>query len=286
MTSKQMILDDLTGIAKQILPKRIQRSLKLMLTRMRVSITRPGIALSDRPPIPAESPFAFPISKDNILEKLGTKYRPTKRTHNYLPYYWMHFRDIRFDVKKVIEIGVQTDHSILMWEAFFPNATIYGIDIDPKCKQFEGGRRKIFIGDQSNADFFHQVMREIGGDIDIIIDDGSHRIEHQLKSFSLFFPTLTDHGIYVVEDTGGVVGDQDLVTVNALKELVDNIMYWPRNFDPVDWPYLADFPDKATWLDRNVIGVAFYRWIVFVMRGKNPQDNPYLKPRALRSGVT
>lgn len=177
-----------------------------------------------------------------------------------------------------MEIGVQTDHSIRMWEEFFPNATIYGLDIDPKCKQFEGGRRRILIADQSNADFCRQVIRETGRDIDIVIDDGSHRIEHQLKSFSLFFPTLTEHGIYVVEDTGGVVGDQELVTVNAQKELVDNIMYWPKDFNPVDWPYLADFPDKAKWIDRNIIGVAFYRWIVFVMRGKNPQDNPYLNP--------
>ena len=92
----------------------------------------------------------------------------------------------------------------------------------------------MLTGDQSDSDFCHQVIRETGGEFDIIIDDGSHRIEHQLKSFSLFFPTLTDHGIYVVEDTGGVVGDQGLVTVNALKELIDNIMYWPKDFDPVD----------------------------------------------------
>ena len=138
---------------------------------------------------------------------------------------------------------------------------------------------RALIADQSNADLCDQVIRETGGEFDIIIDDGSHRIEHQLKSFSLFFPTLTDHGIYVVEDTGSVVGEQQLVTVNTLKELVDNIMYWPKDFDPVDWPYLADFPDKAKWVDRNIIGVAFYRWIVFVMREKNPQDNPYLKPR-------
>jgi hypothetical protein len=278
-----MSLDDMARVAKQVLPKRIQRSLKLLITKVRVRFTRPRISFSDPPDKPPESPFAFPVTRNNILDELGEKYRPSKRTHNYLPYYWMHFRDIRLDVKKVIEIGVQTDHSIRMWEEFFPNATIYGLDIDPKCKQFEGGRRKILIGDQSDSGFCRQVIQETGGGIDIILDDGSHRIEHQLKSFSAFFPALTDHGIYVVEDTGGVVGDQELVTVNALKGLVDNIMYWPKAFDPVDWPYLADFPDDANWIDRNVIGVAFYRWIVFVMRGKNPQDNPYLKPRPPRN---
>jgi hypothetical protein len=100
-----------------------------------------------------------------------------------------------------------------------------------------------------------RLIRETGGDIDIVIDDGSHRIEHQLKSFSLFFPALTEHGVYVVEDTGGVVGDQELVTVNALKDLVDNIMYWPKDFDPVDCPYLADFPIRQNGSTETLLAL-------------------------------
>jgi hypothetical protein len=86
-----MMLDNLAGVAKQVRPKRIQRSLKLKLTKMRVFVTRPGISFPDPPANPRESPYAFPVSRDNILEELGAKYRPSKRTHNYLPYYWMHF---------------------------------------------------------------------------------------------------------------------------------------------------------------------------------------------------
>ena len=266
------------GVAKQVLPKRIQDFLRFLIRKKRVLISRPKISFSNPPENSPKSPFLFPVSRNNPLDELGAKYLPSKRTHNYLIYYWMHFRDIRFDVRKVIEIGVQTDRSIRMWEDFFPSATIYGIDIDPKCKQFEGGRRKILIGDQSDSDFCHQVIQETDGEIDIIIDDGSHRFEHQLKSFSLFFPAMTDHGIYVIEDTGGCVEDLEFVTVNALKGLIDNIMYWPKGFDTGNWPHLADFPDEAKWIDKNVIGIAFYRWIVFVMRGKNPQDNPFLTP--------
>ncbi len=89
---------------------------------------------------------------------------------------------------------------------------------------------------------------------------------------------MSDHGIYVIEDTGGCVGDTGLRSVNALKSLVDNIMYWPEGFSAQDWPHLSDFPANADWFDRNTIGIAFYRWIVFIMRGRNPQDNPFLKP--------
>ena len=224
------------------------------------------------------SAFGFPIERDNPLEQLGAKYLPTKRLHNYLPYYWMHFRDIRTEVGKVLEIGVQTDRSIRMWEEFFPNATIYGLDIDPACEQLAGGRCEIFIGDQSDHSVLRRVVDRAGGHFDIVIDDGSHRVEHQLASFDYLFPTLSDHGIYAVEDTGGCVGDPGLATVNALKAIVDHVMYWPRAFRPEDWPHLDRFPSDAAWADANAIGVAFYRWLVFVMRGNNPGDNPHLTP--------
>ncbi len=225
-----------------------------------------------------QSPYSFFIDRDNFLEKLGEKYLPSKRTHNYLIYYWMHFRDIRLAVRSVLEIGIQTDRSIRMWEEFFPNATICGVDIDPECKKFEGGRRKIFIGHQSDRDFLRYVQRQSDEPFDIVIDDGSHKVEHQLGSFDILFPAMSDHGIYVIEDTGGCVRDHDLVTVNSLKSLVDCIMHWPEGFEPRDWPRLAAFPDETSWVAKHIIGISFYRWIVFVMRGRNPEDNPFLKP--------
>jgi hypothetical protein len=212
---------------------------------------------------------------DNLLEELGKKYRPTKREHGYLRHYWTHFRDIRESVKTVCEVGVQTDRSVRFWEEFFPNAQICGIDIEPACREFEGGRRRIFIGDQSDPVFLESVLSEMGGSFDILIDDGSHEVVHQLKTFEYMFPRLSPHGIYVVEDTGGCVGDTELITVNSLKALVDNIMYWPAGLPTTEWPQLESFDERASWADKNVVGIAFYRWIVFIMRGRNPEDSRY-----------
>ncbi len=119
--------------AKHVLPAWAQnflrrlRSPKILMPIYKLSF--PGASNNSQ-----KSPFPFVIIRDNLLEKLGEKYLPSKRMHNYLIYYWMHFRDIRLEVKSVLEIGIQTDRSIRMWEEFFPNAIIYGIDIDPKCK--------------------------------------------------------------------------------------------------------------------------------------------------------
>jgi len=271
-------IERLRGRAKEHLPRWAQDLARRAIVAKRSWMPRARFSFSTARETSNASPYAFPIASDNPLEELGAKYLPTKRIHNYLPYYWMHFRDIRSEVRNVLEIGVQTDRSIRMWEEFFPNATIHGLDIDPACERLAGGRCKIFIGDQSDRVCLNQVVESAGGHFDIVIDDGSHRVEHQLASFDFLFPMLSDHGIYVVEDTGGCVGDPGLATVNALKAIVDHVMYWPKGFRPEDWPHLDRFPRDASWADKNAIGVAFYRWIVFVMRGNNPADNPYLTP--------
>jgi hypothetical protein len=260
----------LRKIAGSILPQKIKQYI-----RKQIAPTNPfafhfqNTGSSQEVP----SPFNFVVDIPNPLVELGERYQPTKRKHNYLPYYWMHFRDIRDSVQKVLEIGVQTDRSLRMWQDFFPAATIYGIDIDPACKKFENARCKIFIGDQGDPELLAEVIRA-AGPFDIVIDDGSHTMNDQLRSLEYLFPALTAHGIYVIEDIG--VGDTEHLTLNALKQLVDHINYWPHGFASRDWPSLSTFPETATWPDRHVIGIAFYRYIAFILKGSNPEDNPHL----------
>lgn len=223
------------------------------------------------------SPYDQIYESADLLQQLGEKYQPTKRLHNYLPYYWRHFRDIRTRVKRVLEIGLQTDRSIKMWEEFFPNAIIYGIDIDENCQDFGGGRRRVFIGSQTDKQFLDKVILDAGGAFDVIIDDGSHYVDHQLKSFDFLFPSLTDHGIYVIEDTGACVRDYKMKTVSAIAKLLRHIYYPTANIGVENVANLASFPVAATWADRNIRGISFYRWICFIERGHNPSDNPFLR---------
>lgn len=211
----------------------------------------------------------------NPLQQLGEKYEPSKRLHNYLEHYWMHFRDLRESVRNVLEIGVQSGTSLRMWQEFFPNATIWGIDIDPACEQVRDDRIRVMIGDQADGDFLEKVDRA-AGPFDIIIDDGSHKPWHQLFTFGFFIKRMTDNGIYVIEDIGVGRGHDRSWTNNAMTDLVNHINYWDFDLRSEDWLKMKCFPDHASWLDRNIIGVAFYRFICFVMRGNNPGRNPFL----------
>ena len=111
------------------------------------------------------------------LNEIGKKYLPSKIQHNYLEIMDLHLNPIREKANKVLEIGVQTVNSVKMWEEYFPNAEIYGFDIDFKCKKFEQGRIKIIIGDQDNI----SSLEKIPSDLDVIIDDGSHVESHVIK---------------------------------------------------------------------------------------------------------
>ena len=219
-----------------------------------------------------------PITPNNLLEEIGLRIQPTKIGHDYLKHYWNHFRDIRFQVRNLIEIGVQEGNSLRLWEEFFPNATIHGIDIDPNCKQSESDRIRVHIGDQSNEAFIKNLLDDIAASPDIVIDDGSHIPTHQLGSFAWLYPALSAHGIYVMEDTGGCVGDEALLTVSTLQSLIKNIFYWPLDLHGSQWWKVQEFDERATWMDKNTVGIAFYRWIVFIMRGNNPGDNRFLPP--------
>jgi demethylmacrocin O-methyltransferase len=98
----------------------------------------------------------------------------------------------------VLEIGVDDLRSLKMWLDFFPNANIYGMDINKKDYQYERGC--IFQGDQSKKKDLEKIVKKIGK-CKFIIDDGSHHPEHQLLSFNYLFNKCLDYGgIYIIED--------------------------------------------------------------------------------------
>ena len=202
---------------------------------------------------------------DSILSSLWEYNRASKQGHNYLPLYHRHFNEIRMQVKRVLEIGVQTDSSIRMWKDYFPNAEIYGLDIEPNCKQFEEDRIKIVIGDQSDRN----VLSTLPDDFDIIIDDGSHIPEHQVGSFLyLFQHKMNSRGIYVVEDC-----ECRPATVDFFARMTPLVNFWPNGFEGSRWPELNSFDEYTdNYFALNLLGVTFYRYIVFIDKGRNPGD--------------
>lgn len=207
--------------------------------------------------------------KNDELFHLALKYQPTKTRHDYIKWYSYHFEKIRKDVKKILEIGVYHGKSLEMWKEYFPNAKIYGLDIDPNCLKYEDERTKIFICDQNNEKDLKNVREKINN-IDIILDDGSHKYEHMIKSFSFLFSCLKKDGFYVVED---IINNYKVL--NFFTRYVYGINYFPTNTATVTEPGYGEFNLKNAEDIRNTVAIHFYRHILFLQKGFNPEDNPY-----------
>lgn len=143
------------------------------------------------------------------LTNLAVEYGTDKwsRKHHYTPTYFELFKDRRKEVKKVLEIGVAEGAGLKMFRDFFPNAFIYGAEIDPK-RMFESERIKVYRADQSNEFDLQMLIDNIGTDIDLVIDDGSHRPNDQIVSCIKIFPQLDKGATYIIEDVGMDISEQ------------------------------------------------------------------------------
>jgi 23S rRNA U2552 (ribose-2'-O)-methylase RlmE/FtsJ len=119
---------------------------------------------------------------------------------HYFEVYDQHFSRYRNREIVILEIGVSQGGSLQMWKSYFgDNAKIYGIDVDPRCKELEEDNIKIFIGSQANPTFLQEIKAKIPP-IDILIDDGGHTMNQQIISFEELYDHIKADGIYLCED--------------------------------------------------------------------------------------
>lgn len=142
-------------------------------------------------------------------------------------------REITFEPKAILEIGVQTGDSLRMWMERFPNAKVVGIDIDPDCGKPEGAT--VIIGDGHDPDLLAKVWDE-HGPFDLVIDDGSHQVAHQIRTFEALLPRIERGGMYVCEDTHTSYWREfarkgEPTFVDRTKAAVDELHVYARNSD-------------------------------------------------------
>jgi len=185
---------------------------------------------------------------------------------HYFPIYERHLSQWRNKTVTVLEIGVSKGGSLQMWSRFFgPLATIVGIDINPSCADHEADGIHVRIGDQSDSKFLNDVIEEFGIP-DIVIDDGSHRMEHILASFLHLYPKLPKNGLYFVEDLhtayweeyGGGLNNPNTF-INVSKNFIDSL-----NADHSRGAIEPDFMTKGTF------AISFYDSVVVMERGSIP----------------
>lgn len=139
----------------------------------------------------------------NDLEKFFYKDNDKRLVDKWIHYfdiYDRHFCKYRGKEVVILEIGVFHGGSLQMWKDYFGDkAKIYGIDINPRCKELEEENIEIFIGSQSDRHFLKEIQSKIPK-IDILIDDGGHTMSQQIITFEELFEHVKEDGIYLCED--------------------------------------------------------------------------------------
>lgn len=132
---------------------------------------------------------------DELGQLCGTD--KSSETHNYLNKYEFFLSKWKNKKFNMLELGVFRGASIKMWGEFFPNATIYAVDVDPTARQYTEKNRKVIIAYLS----LYQNISELSAlKTDIIVDDASHMWRHQIMALLVLFDSLPHGGVYIVED--------------------------------------------------------------------------------------
>ena len=124
----------------------------------------------------------------------------TGKHTSYFPIYDKLFHAFVQTQVVFVEVGVMHGGSLYMWREFFgKSARIIGIDNNVSAKKFSNDF-EIFIGDQADPKFWENFYKAIGK-IDILLDDGGHRNNHQIQTVVSGLPHIRSGGLIVVEDT-------------------------------------------------------------------------------------
>lgn len=134
-------------------------------------------------------------------------------THSYVSsVYDKLFENIQYDVKNILEIGIDRGGSIKLWSDYFVNANIYGADTNINNAQWTSSERIKLI--QGNA-YDRSFLERIPSEFDIIVDDGPHTLDSMIFCLKNYQYKLTDNGILIIEDI------QDISWIDTLKNYVD-----------------------------------------------------------------
>jgi hypothetical protein len=146
------------------------------------------------------------------LKEINKKFGTDKGgKHCYLErYYEPTFSSIRESTKKLLEIGVYEGASIRLWREYFPSAEIFALEIlQKRAGMFnDDSMVHLTIGSSTHKSAYENIPF----DLDIIIDDGSHRPDDQYKTFFQAYQHLREGGLYIIEDVRDRSALQDLVS--------------------------------------------------------------------------
>jgi SAM-dependent methyltransferase len=153
--------------------------------------------------------------------------------HNYVSSFYedalKKYRNKKIDL---LEVGLAYGASLRLWDEYFSDVTIYGVDIRNNINpNVDTSRFHLFFEDGYNQDFLNKIP-----DMDIIIDDGPHTFESQINFLIHYMNKVKPGGLLIIEDIAKIeyvetfkkfAGDKPYTVVDTREQygIFDNILF-------------------------------------------------------------
>jgi 2-polyprenyl-3-methyl-5-hydroxy-6-metoxy-1,4-benzoquinol methylase len=157
----------------------------------------------------------YQLSNSDFWEGTDKQYH-----HFYISeFYEEKFKPLKDKNVSLLEIGFAAGASLLLWSLYFKNGKITGIDISDRVKEKYKTEKVNYLF----YDAYDEKNVNKNEEFDIIIDDGSHKIEHQTIFVEYYYKKLKPQGLMIIED---IESDEN---INILKNKINKIF----NKDPI-----------------------------------------------------
>jgi len=146
------------------------------------------------------------LSLLQLFEKNRSNYFDTDKElpgHKYISkFYSDEFAKYKDKKITLLEIGIAKGGSLLLWNDYFKDSTIYGIDSGADGR-FAGALHN--TSEQTNiklikSNAYEPDLVDTLPNFDIMIDDGPHTLESHLWFLDLYLPKLNSGGVAIIED--------------------------------------------------------------------------------------
>jgi hypothetical protein len=170
--------------------------------------------------------------------------------HSYVEIYEQLLEPILEKDGSLLEIGIRYGGSIVLWNELLKNCRIFGIDIEDLLHEnireyVKDYPKKITLEfrDAYCKETIDHIKFIYPRGFDVIIDDGPHTEESQLRCIELYLDLLKDDGVLVIED---------IQNFESIKVFIENIPE-SKFFDYE--PLVFDLRDKKNRYDDIIFAI-------------------------------
>ena len=179
-----------------------------------------------------------------------------RKEHNYEDSLHENLNNIKNKKLDILEIGSAKGDGIASFYFYFPNSNLIAADNNPFRNLYKSSRIRNIYLDISSKKILRNFSKFLNKKFDIIIEDCSHQLIHQILCFSENFKNLKRGGIYIVEDLN-FPEIHSMYNPTNEKINLKKILLKIKNGEEISSDYLTK--DEISYLKDNIESIKIYK---------------------------